>query len=236
MGADAARRSSQLVNGSMQVECRHYCCGPVPRSWMVEPTEDDPNDEPTPDSLRLEPTLEPPKLDPTVESDRLDPTVERCSDEPTAEDDSLLMVDSPIEGPARPVAPIPNPAGPELPMSWLFFDDAPMSWPVTPSAPIVLPVFGVFPMLGPAAGALPILAPVFGPVDSFGARMSLSIDSSISRILWASRPEASKSPESRVLVEVLMRSSVARSFFRSARALATVGIISRSMMPREAIE
>jgi hypothetical protein len=29
---------------------------------------------------------------------------------------------------------------------------------------------------------LPILAPVFGPVDSFGARMSLSIDSSISRI------------------------------------------------------
>ena len=46
---------------------------------MVEPTEDDPNDEPTPDSPRLEPTLEPPKLDPTVESDRLDPTVERCS-------------------------------------------------------------------------------------------------------------------------------------------------------------
>ena len=111
------------------------------------------------------------------------------------------MVDSPIEGPARPVAPIPNPAGPELPMSWLFFDDAPMSWPVTPSAPIVLPVFGVFPILGPAAGALPILAPVFGPVDSFGARMSLSIDSSISRIARASRPEASKSPESRVLVE-----------------------------------
>ena len=127
MGADATCRGSQLVNGSMQVECRHYCCGPVPRSWMVEPTEDDPNDEPTPDSPRLEPTLDPPKLDPTVESDRLDPTVERCSDEPTAEDDSLLMVDSPIEGPARPVAPIPNPAGPELPMSWLFFDDAPMS-------------------------------------------------------------------------------------------------------------
>lgn len=94
---------------------------------MVDPTEDDPNDEPTPDSPRLEPTLDPPKLDPTVESDRLDPTVERCSDEPTAEDDSLLMVDSPIEGPARPVAPIPKPAGPELPMLWLFFDDAPMS-------------------------------------------------------------------------------------------------------------
>jgi len=208
----------------------------VPRSWMVEPTEDDPNDEPTPDSPRLEPTLERPPLDPTVESDRLDPTVERCSEEPTAEDDSLLNVDSPIEGPARPVPPMAKPAGPDEPMSWPFFDDAPMSWPVTPSAPIVLPVFGVFPILGPAAGALLILAPVFGPVDSFGARMSLSIDSSISRIAWASRPEASKSPESLVLVEVRMRSSVARSFFRSARALETVGIISRSMMPREAIE
>ena len=206
------------------------------RSWRVEPTPDDPNDDPTPDSPRLEPTLELPKLDPTVESDRLDPTVERCSDEPTADDDSLLKVDSPIEGPARPVAPIPNPTGPELPMLWLFLDDAPMSWPVTPSSPIVLPVFGVFPILVPAVGALPILVPVFGPVDSFGARMSLSIDSSISRIALVSRPEASKSPESRVLVEVLMRSSVARSFFRSARALETVVIISRSMMPREAIE
>ncbi len=203
---------------------------------MVEPTEDDPNDEPTPDSPRLEPTLEPPKLDPTVESDRLDPTVERCSEEPTDEDDSLLKVDSPIEGPARPVAPIPNPAGPELPMSWLFFDEAPMPCPVRPSPPIVLPVFGVFPMLGPTAGALPMLAPVLGPVDNVGARISLSIDSSISRIALASRPETSKSPESRVLVEVLMRSSVARSFFRSARALETVGIISRSMMPREASE
>ena len=30
-----------------------------------------------------------------------------------------------------------------------------------------------------------------------------------------------------------MRSSVARSFFRSARALETVGIISRSMIPRD---
>lgn len=213
-----------------------YCFGPVPRSWVVEPTPGEPNDEPTLESPRLDPTLEPPKLDPTVESDRLDPTVERCSDEPTAEDDSLLNVDSPIEGPARPVAPIPNPAGPEPPMSWLFFDDAPMSLPVTPSPPIVLPVFGVFPILGPLAGALPILVPVFGPVDSFGARMSLSIDSSISRIARASRPEVSKSPESRVLVEVPMRSSVARSFFRSARAFETVGIISWSMMPREAIE
>ena len=208
----------------------------MPRSWIVEPTADDPNDEPTPDSPRLEPTLEPPKLDPTVESDKLDPTVERCSDEPTAEDDSLLKVDSPIEGPARPVAPILNPAGPELPMSWLFFDDAPMFWPVTPSAPIVLPVFGVFPILGPAAGVLPILVPVFGPVESFGERMSLSIDSSISRIACASRPEFSKPPDLRLLVEVLMRSSVARNFFRSARTLATVGIISLSMMPREAIE
>ena len=111
-----------------------------------------------------------------------------------------------------------------------------MPWPVRPSAPIVFPVLGVFPILGPADGAVPMLAPVLGPVDSFGARMSLSIDSSISRIAWVSRPEVSKSPESRVLVEVLMRSSVARSFFRSARALETVGIISRSMMPREAIE
>jgi len=203
---------------------------------MVEPTEDDPNDEPTPDSPRLEPTLEPPKLDPTDESDKLDPTVERCSDEPTAEDDSLLKVDSPIEGPARPVAPIANPAGPELPISWLFFDDAPMPWPLTPSPPIVLPVFGVFPILGPAAGALPMLEPVFGPVDNFGAWMSLSIDSSISRIALASRPEASKPPELRALVELPMRSSVARSFLRSARALETVGMISWSMMPREAIE
>ncbi len=213
-----------------------YCCGLVLRSWLVELTPGEPNDEPTFESPRLDPTLEPPKLDPTVESDRLDPTVERCSDEPTAEDDSLLKVDSPIEGPARPVVPIPNPAGPEPPMSWLFFDDAPMSLPLTPSPPIVLPVFGVFPILGPAAGAVPILAPVFGPVDSFGARMSLSIDSSISRIALASRPEASKSPALRVLDEVLIRSSVARSFLRSARALETVGIISRNMMPREAIE
>ena len=220
----------------MLVEYRYYCCRPVLRSWIVEPTEDDPNDEPTLDSPRLDPTLEPPKLDPTVESDRLDPTVERCSDESTAEDDSLLNVDSPIEGPARPVPPIAKPAGPEEPMSWLFREEAPTSWPVTPSAPMALPVFGVLPMLGPAAEALPMLAPVFGPVDSFGARISLSIDSSISRIAWASRPEASKSPESRALVEVVMRSSVARSFFRSARALETVGIISRSMMPREAIE
>lgn len=84
---------------------------------MVEPTEDDSYDESTLDSLRLEPTLAPPKLDPTVESDRLDPTVERCNDEPTAEEDSLLKVDSPIEGPAWPVVPILNPAGPERPMS-----------------------------------------------------------------------------------------------------------------------
>ena len=203
---------------------------------MVEPTEDDPNEEPTPDSSRLEPTLEPPKLDPTVESDRLDSTVERCSDEPTDEDSSLLSLDSPIEGPARPVPPIAKPVGPDEPMSWLLREEAPTSWPVTPRPPIASPVFGVLPMLGPAAGAVPMLAPVFGPVDSFGARMSLSIDSSISRIAWASRPEDSKSPASRVLVEVLMRSSVARSFFRSARAFATAGIISRSMMPREAIE
>lgn len=203
---------------------------------MVEPTDDDPNDEPTLDSSRLEPTLEPPKLDPIVESDRLDPTVERCSEEPTPEDDSWFKVDWPIEGPARPVAPIPNPVGPEPPISKLFFDDAPMFWPDTPSAPIALPVFGVFPMFGPAAGAVPILVPVFGPVGSSGARMSLSIDSSISRIARVSRPECSKLSESRALVDVLMRSSVARSFFRSARALATVGIISRSMMPREAIE
>ena len=87
------------------------------RSWRVEPTPDEPNDEPTLESPRLEPTLEPPKLDPTVESDKLDPTVERCSDEPTPDDDSLLKVDSPIEGPARPVVPIPNPTGPEPPMS-----------------------------------------------------------------------------------------------------------------------
>ncbi len=186
---------------------------------MVEPTEDDPNDDPTPDSPRLEPTLEPPKLDPTVESDRLDPTVDRCSDEPTPEEDSLLKVDSPIPGPARPVAPIPNPAGPEPPMSWLCFDEAPIPWPVTPSAPIVLPVFGVFPILGPADGAVPMLAPVFGPVDSFGARMSLSIDSSISRIAWVSRPEASKSPESRVFVEVLMRSKRGTQFLEISAGL-----------------
>ena len=236
IGAKIGERPGKWCRLRFQASERDYCFGAVPRSWMVEPTEDEPNDEPTPDSPRLDPTLEPPKLDPTVESDKLDPTVDRCSDDPTAEDDSLLKVDSPIPGPARPVAPIPNPAGPEPPISWLFFDDAPMPWPVTPSPPIMLPVFGVLPILGPAAGALPMLVPVLGPVESFGAWISLSIDSSISRIALASRPETSKSPESRVLVEVSMRSSVARSFFRSARALETVGIISRSMMPREAIE
>ena len=198
IGARIGERPGKRCRLRFQTSEGYYCRGEVPRSWMVEPTEDDPNDEPTPDSPRLEPTLEPPKLDPTVESDKLDPTVERCSDEPTAEDDSLFKVDSPIEGPARPVAPIPNPAGPELPISWLFFDDAPILWPVTPSPPIVLPVFGVFPILGPAAGALPMLVPVLGPVESFGARISFSIDSSISRIELASRPEASKPPELRV--------------------------------------
>ena len=81
-----------------------------------------------------------------------------------------------------------------------------------------------------------MLVPVLGPVDNFGAWMSLSIDSSISRIALASRPEASKPPELRALVELPMRSSVARSFLRSARALETVGMISWSMIPREAIE
>lgn len=83
----------------------------------MEPTAEEPKEEPTVESPRLEPTLEPPKLDPTVESDRLDPTVERCSDELTDEDSSLLSLDSPIEGPARPVPPMAKPAGPDEPMS-----------------------------------------------------------------------------------------------------------------------
>ena len=61
--------------------------------------------------------MDEPRLDPTLESDRLDPTVDRCREEPTAEDDSLFNDDSPMAGPARPVAPIPNPVGPDPPIS-----------------------------------------------------------------------------------------------------------------------
>ena len=56
-----------------------------------------------------------------------EPMVERWSDEFTDDDVSLLSVDSPIEGPARPVAPIAKPVGPLAPMSVLLLGEAPIS-------------------------------------------------------------------------------------------------------------
>ncbi len=131
-------------------------------------------------------------LEPTDESEMLDPTVDRWIDESTDEEALLLSVDSPMEEPALPVAPMANPVGPLLPMSEPFFGDIPTSWPVSPSAPIVVPVFGVFPMLRPAAGATPMSTPVFGLEDSFDARISLSIESSMFWMLRVSRPASSK--------------------------------------------
>ena len=127
-------------------------------------------------------------LELTEESEMLDPTVDRWSDESTDEEVLSLNVDSPMDEPALPVAPMENPVGPLPPMSELFLGDIPRSWPVRPSTPIAVPVFGVFPMLGPAAGATPIPTPVLALAGSLGARMSLSIDSSISRIARVSRP------------------------------------------------
>ena len=75
----------------------------------------------------LEPTVEGGRLEPTVESEMLEPTVERWSVEPTPEEVSRFSVDSPMGGPARPVAPISNPVGLLLPMSRLLLGVAPMS-------------------------------------------------------------------------------------------------------------
>ena len=56
-----------------------------------------------------------------------EPMVERWSDEFTVDEVSLLSVDSPIAGPARPVAPIAKPVGPLAPMSVLLLGEAPIS-------------------------------------------------------------------------------------------------------------
>ena len=61
------------------------------------------------------------------ESEMLEPTVERWSDEFTVDEVSLLRADSPIDGPARPVAPISNPVGPLEPMSLLLLGETPIS-------------------------------------------------------------------------------------------------------------
>ena len=61
------------------------------------------------------------------ESEILEPTVERWSDEFTVDEVSLLNVDSPIDGPARPVAPISNPVGPLAPISLLLLGETPIS-------------------------------------------------------------------------------------------------------------
>ena len=57
----------------------------------------------------------------------LEPTVERCNEEFTVEEVSLFRVDSPIDGPALPVAPMSNPVGPLPPMSRLLRGEAPIS-------------------------------------------------------------------------------------------------------------
>ena len=66
-------------------------------------------------------------LEPTEESEMLDPTVDRWSDESTDEEALLLIADSPMDGPALPVAPMENPVGPLPPMSELFLGDIPTS-------------------------------------------------------------------------------------------------------------
>lgn len=108
-------------------EGTRYCDAPVPRSCKLEPTADPPKDEPTEVSWRLEPIVEDPRLEPTVELEMLEPTVERWSEESTVEELSLFRVDSPIDGPALPVAPMSNPDGPLPPMSRLLLGEAPIS-------------------------------------------------------------------------------------------------------------
>jgi hypothetical protein len=66
-------------------------------------------------------------LEPTEESEMFDPTVDRWSDESTDEEALLLIADSPMDGPALPVAPMANPVGPLPPMSELFLGDIPTS-------------------------------------------------------------------------------------------------------------
>jgi len=57
----------------------------------------------------------------------LEPTVDRCSEEFTVEESSLFNVDSPIDGPALPVAPMSKPDGPLPPMSRPLLGEAPIS-------------------------------------------------------------------------------------------------------------
>ena len=71
--------------------------------------------------------LDDPRLEPMDESEMFEPMVERWSDEFTVDEVSLLSVDSPIEGPARPVAPIAKPVGPLAPMPVLLLGEAPIS-------------------------------------------------------------------------------------------------------------
>jgi hypothetical protein len=75
----------------------------------------------------LEPTVEELMLDPTLESERLEPIVDRWSVELTPDEVSSLSVDSPMSGPARPVAPISKPETPPAPMFRLLFGVAPIS-------------------------------------------------------------------------------------------------------------
>ena len=97
------------------------------RSCRLDPTEEPPKEEPTEVSWRLEPTVEDPRVEPMDESEMFEPTVERRSDEFTVEEVSLLSDDSPIDGPARPVAPISNPVGPLAPISLLLLGETPIS-------------------------------------------------------------------------------------------------------------
>ena len=176
-------------------------------------------------------------LEPTDESEMLDPTVERWSDESTDEDD-IAVERGLADGWACPARGADGKScRAELPDVRTVFRGHPNILAREPfGSDCRCPFSEFFRYSGLRPARRRYCSSVFGPVESFGARMSLSIDPSISRIACVSRPEFSKSPESRLLVEMLMRSSVARSFLRSARALATVGIISPSMIPREAIE
>lgn len=236
MGADAAGGSHRIIAERKAIGGAPYFFGPVARFCRLEPTDEPPKEEPTDESWRLDPTEEGPMLEPTEESEMLEPTVDRWSDEPTDEEVSLLSVDSPMDEPALPVAPMANPVGPLPPMFELFLGVIPTSWPVSPSTPIAVPVFGVFPMFGPSVGATPIPVPVLALAGNLGARISLSIDSSRSRIVRVSRPLSSKSTCSRLFDASPIFSSLLWRVRRSALAVITGAIISRSMIPLEAIE
>ena len=206
-----------------RAECykkKRTCCGPVCGLGRLEPNrrtaEGGTNARVSEGSIRPRSS----KLEPTVESEMLDPTVDRWSDEPTAEDDSLLSVDSPIEGPSPARGADRKPCRAAPADVRLFFGRRPDILAGDAFGSDCVPVFGVFPILGPAAGAMPIFAPVFGPVDSFDARISFSIESSISGSCGFLVLRLQSRLNRGVLVKVPMCSSVARSFFRSALAFA----------------